>query len=169
MGKNLSKSDLLAEIAHERRLLKELISQVPRNLFNRQGINSAGWSIKDVLTHLNDWELRVVRWCEVGISGEVPDMPEKGYKWNQIRELNAAIQKKHARKSIKKVLQEFDEVHEESIRLVNGFTDQQLTTLNYYEWTGKSWTVSDYIRSNTASHYRWARNKIRKWLKACSD
>lgn len=164
MGKRLPKKELLAEILDERTQLMELIERIPKRQFNLPGLNRAQWSIKDVLTHLFDWESRVVGWCEIGKRGQIPEMPGDGFKWNQLPQLNAQIQRKHHRKSIKRILEELDEIHIETQKLIESLNDRQLTTLNCLPWTGKSWTVSDYLRSNTASHYKWARNKIRKWL-----
>ena len=44
-------------------------------------------------------------------------------------------------------------------------SDEELTTLNYYAWTGNSWTLSDYFRASTAAHFHWATKKIKKWLR----
>lgn len=166
MGKRLPKRELLAEIDKERRKLLDLLDSIPRKQFNLPGLNSAGWSIKDVLTHLLDWEVRVVGWCQMGKTEEIPELPGDGFKWNQLKELNGLIQKRHAKKSIKRVLEELELAHQETIETIGGFSDQELTTLNQFAWTGNSWTVSDYLRSNTASHYKWATAKIRKYLRS---
>ena len=60
MGKRLPKNELLAEIREERSRLLELVNSIPKRKLTKPGINSAQWSIKDVLTHLLDWEIRVV-------------------------------------------------------------------------------------------------------------
>jgi hypothetical protein len=166
MGKRLPKTKLLLELHHERTRLMELIESIPKRHFNRPGINSAGWSIKDVLTHLVDWEGRVYGWCRTGLAGETPSVPDPQFTWNQTKQLNAAIQKKHQRKSIVRVLAELDEAHEKTLALISELTPRQLTQIGVFDWTGKSWSVSDYLRGSTASHYRWARTKIRKWLAA---
>lgn len=164
MGKRLPKQELLAVIHAERKLLMELIGSIPKNKFNVRGMNSANWSIKDVLTHLLDWETRTNGWIVAGKAGETPEVPGDGFKWNQTKELNALIQKRHCRKSIKRVLEELDEIHQTTLSVLAGISKKELTTICHFEWTGKSWTVSDYLLGNTANHYRWARNKIRKWL-----
>lgn len=164
MGKRLSKKELLAEINDERSRLMELVDTIAPQTITKPGINQARWSIKDVMTHLLDWERRVVHWCELGKQGKTPETPGEGFNWSQLPELNAQIQRKHRRKSVKRVLAEFEQAHEETLALIRTLNNRQLTTVGYYSWTGKSWTVSDYLRGNTASHYRWARNKIRKWL-----
>ncbi|MFK7767061.1 MAG: ClbS/DfsB family four-helix bundle protein [Mariniblastus sp.] len=165
MGKRLPKKQLLEEIHSERQQLMDLIASTPRRQLTKTGMNSAGWSAKDVLTHLLDWELRTVNWCLVGAHGETPETPGDGFKWNQLAELNQKIYVKHRRKSLSRVFDEFDLAHGATLKLIKSLNDEQLTTIGHFEWTGKSWTVSDYLRANTASHYKWGRTKIRKWLK----
>ena len=169
MGKRLPKKELLAEIRSERAQLMDLLDSTPRRKLTVAGINSAGWSIKDVLTHLLDWEIRTVDWYVLGATGKTPQMPGDGFKWNQLPALNDKIYRKHQRKSVKKVLEEFDAAHQATLKLIESLNDKQLTTIGHFNWTGKSWTVSDYLRGNTASHYKWARTKIRKWLKKLAD
>ena len=124
-------------------------------------MNCADWRFKDVLTHLLDWEMRTCDCCLAGLDGETPDVPGDGFKWNQTKQLNGLIQERHSRKSIRKILEEFDQTHE---RTLARLSQKELTSLNHIDWPGNSWTVSDYLLANTANHYRWARNKIRKWL-----
>ena len=72
-------------------------------------------------------------------------------------------QGRHTRKSIRTVFEEFDQTHERTLALLARLSQEELPSLNHFDWTGKSWTVSDYLVANTANHYRWTRNKIRKW------
>ena len=41
----------------------------------------------------------------------------------------------------------------------------QLLDAGHYEWTGKH-PLTTYIGPNTASHYRFAVNVVKRWLKA---
>ena len=115
MGKRLPKKELLNEIQLQRDQWIAQLDGIPIRKFNLPGINEAGWSIKDVMTHILDWEIRTVQWCESGLAGESVQLPAEGYRWNQIRELNAAIQKRHSRKSIKRVRRELEEAHETTL------------------------------------------------------
>ncbi len=38
---------------------------------------------------------------------------------------------------------EFDETHQQTLALVDWLNDKQLTTIGFFPWTGKSWTLSD--------------------------
>lgn len=166
MGKRLNKSVLLAEIAGERSKLLQLLNTIPDRRMTKRGINSMDWSIKDVLAHLYDWEARTNSWFEAGINGEAPEVPGDGFKWNQTRQLNAFIYRKHRGRSLAAVTADFELVHDQTLNNLGQATGRQLTTLSFFQWTGNSWTVSDYFRANTASHYKWARLKIVKWLRS---
>lgn len=38
-------------------------------------------NIRDVLMHLHHWHLMMMDWYQVGMSGEKPEIPAKGYTW----------------------------------------------------------------------------------------
>ena len=107
--------------------------------------------------------MRTCDWCLAGLDGDMPEVPGDGFKWNQTKQLNALIQKRHARKSIRKVFRGIRQTHE---RTLARLSQAELNSLNRFDWTGNNWTVSDSLLAHTANHYRWARNKIRKWLVA---
>lgn len=165
VGKRLSRKQLLAEIHDERGKLLATIESATSRQLTRQGIDSAGGSIKDVFSHLIDWEERILNWYALGKSGQTPKLPDENYSWHEIRQLNAAIFRKRRRISLVNVMKAFAAVHQQTLATIGSMLDKELTTLEYYSWTGKHWTVSDYLRANTASHYRWARTKIRRYLK----
>jgi len=56
--------------------------------------------------------------------------------------------------------------HDKMLEIIARVPDRDFATLGRFTWTGPSWTLSDYIRANTASHYRWACKHIRRWLRA---
>lgn len=165
MGKRLNKQALLAEVDSERCRLQETLEPLLPRQISQRNRNDAGWSIKDVLTHIIDWEIRTLSWYRDGRTDRAVELPAPGYKWSDIKALNEAIRRRHARKSVSTVLQEFHDTRESTVSAIADMTDEELTTLKYFEWTGNSWTLSDYLRANTASHDKWARTKIRRWLR----
>lgn len=166
MGQNLSKPELLKRIEQERPQLVQIIDETPRRLLIRRGMNDANWSIKDVIAHVADWEERLNRWCEDGLAERVPEVPGNGFGWNQTRDLNDLIYRRHRRRSLESVVSEFEQVHQVTLANLKHLSPRQLNTLSHFVWTGNSWTLSDYFLGNTASHYKWASRKCRKWLKS---
>lgn len=166
MGKRLPKAELLQEIAVERSRLDAILAQLTPRQMTQAGVTLAGWSVKDILGHLIGWQQMNLGWYAAGLRGETPDIPAPGLTWRDIRELNDRIYRKHHRRSLKAVLADYHAFHQEMLGLIDKVSDRDFVTVGRFAWAGPTWTLSDYVRANTASHYRWACNHIRKWLRA---
>lgn len=62
---------------------EEQVAEFPEGTMNR--------NIRDVLAHLHHWHLMMLEWYEIGMKGDKPDMPAKGYTWKTVPELNREI------------------------------------------------------------------------------
>jgi hypothetical protein len=76
------------------------------------------------------------------------------------------IYRKHHRRSLQVVVQDYRSYHQRVVSLIRSLPDTDLVTLGRFSWTGPSWTLSDYLRAATAAHYFWARIRIRRWRRA---
>jgi hypothetical protein len=132
----------------------------------KPGVTRGGWSIKDILAHLVEWQQMNLDWYAAGLRGEKPAMPAPGFTWRELPRLNAMIQRKHARRSLQAVLKDYRYHHEQIVALIDTLFDKDLVTLGRFSWTRPSWTLSDYFRVNTIAHYLWARTRIRRWWQA---
>lgn len=165
MGKRLPKGALLDEIAIERRKLEDLIRQLTLEAMTEPGVTPGGWSVKDILGHLIGWQRMNLSWYKDGERGEDPDVPGYGLTWNETPKLNSIIYHEHRDRDINDVLTEFESSHKKMLDLIDTVSDADLVRLGRYRWTGPSWTLSDYIRANTTSHYRWASKHIKRWMR----
>ncbi len=166
MGKRLAKKELLQEIRLERGKLDDLLKQLTPRQMTRVGATMAGWSVKDILGHLIGWQKMDFVWLAAGKQGTVPELPAPGFTWKDIRALNEQIYRAHRRRSLNAVLADYASHHQQMLEMIDQVTDSELVTTGHFNWTGTTWTLSDYIRANTASHYRWASKHIRKFIKA---
>lgn len=166
MGKRLPKAALLKEIGVERSRLDALIERLTPRQMTQAGVTLAGWSVKDILGHLIGWQQMFLGWYAAGMRGETPAMPAPGLTWRDIRKLNERIYRQHHRRSLPAVLADYNAFHQEMLDLIEEVADRDFVTVGRFAWAGPTWTLSDYLRANTASHYRWACKHIRKWLKA---
>jgi hypothetical protein len=162
VGKRLPKAELLQEIGVERSRLDALLEQLTPRQMTQGGATLDGWSVKDILAHLVAWQQMNLDWYATGLRGETPDIPTRG----DIRKLNDRIYRKHHRRSLKAVLADYNAFHQKMLELIEVVPDQDFATVGRLAWTGPTWTLSDCINWNTASHYRWARKHVRKWLRA---
>ena len=163
MGKRLRKKELLLEIQRERNALDDTLALVPISQMIRAGVTRGGWSVKDVLAHLVEWQQMNLDWYAAGLRGEKPAMPAPGFTLRELPRLNQMIYHKHHRRSLQDVMRDYRSYHDRVVELIQALTDSDLVTLNRFSWTGPSWTLSDYLRASTAAHYLWARTRIRRW------
>ena len=166
MGKRLPKAELLQEIDVERSRLNAILEQLTPRQMTQGGATLAGWSVKDILGHLVGWQQMNLDWYAAGLRGETPEMPAPGLTWKDIRKLNDRIYRKHHRRSLKAVLADYHAFHQQMLELIEEVPDREFVAVGRFTWTGPTWTLSDYVRANTASHYRWACKHIGKWLRA---
>lgn len=163
MGKRLPKAELLQEIGIERSRLDALLEQLTPRQMTQGGVTLAGWSVKDILAHLIAWQQMNLDWYATGLHGETPDIPKT---WTDIRTVNDRIYRKHHRRSLKAVLADYTAFHQKMLSLIEEVPDRDFAAIGHLTWTGPTWTLSDCIGWNTASHYRWACKHIRKWVRA---
>lgn len=166
MGKRLRKRDLLSAIERERRALDDALAPLSPRQMTMAGVTRGGWSVKDVLAHLVEWQQMNLDWYAAGVRGETPVIPAPGFTLRELPRLNEQIYRKHHRRPLAAVMRDYQAYHERVVQLIESLTDADLVTLNRFSWTGPSWTLSDYLRASTAAHYLWARTRIRRWWRA---
>lgn len=165
MGKQLSKADLHAEIAVEKGKLDELISKLNDQMMTESGVTPGGWSVKDILAHLIAWQQMNLSWYASGKRGETPVVPADGISWRETPKLNQRIFDEYKDRGLEEIRSKFNESHRQMLEMVDLVPDDEFVKVGHFNWAGPSWCLSDYARANTASHYRWAGNHIRRWLK----
>ncbi len=165
MGKRLSKPDLLREISFETNKLETLLEKLTASQMIECGVTPGGWSIKDILGHLIGWQQMILSFHGTEMRGEIPEVPGHGLTWRDTPRLNSIIYEEYRHWPLEKTLKRFRSSHGEMLRFMDEVSDDEFTCVGRFRWLGPSWTVSDYIRAETASHYRWASNHIKKWIR----
>lgn len=164
MSRPKSKSELLDQSQNNYNKLLEHIreygSDENKHIFPEGMLNR---NIRDVIGHLYEWHLMMLTWYEIGMKGEKPDMPAKGYTWKTTPALNKEIQKKYTKYSFDKILKLFNGTHQQLTRVIESHTNEELFEKKHYKWTGST-SLGAYLISATASHYAWAFKLIRKAL-----
>lgn len=162
MSRFKSKKELVDDILKERELLKALLKEIPDS--KKKVVITDGMSVKDFLAHRAEWGAMMIRWYTEAKKNKKPDVPTKEYKWNQLKELNAAVHKKYKSKSLADVERYFNRTHNKLFKLIERTTEKELFTKNHLNFTGSS-DLATYVNSATAAHYRSARRIIQKWWK----
>lgn len=116
-------------------------------------------SVKDILAHLHGWLLLLLNWTK-SKPGSVIELPAKGFKWNQTRELNRFIFSAWRDVEIRSVCRRLKLSHNRVVEFVSRLSESELLDPGHFSWTKKN-PIVIYIAPNTASHYRWATKKIK--------
>jgi uncharacterized protein (TIGR03083 family) len=164
MSRPQTKTDIYEAIAFERAKLTEALEKLTDEQMELPGA-CGEWSVKDILSHLVDWEQRGLGWYRAGLRGEVPKTPDDNYNWRQLPSLNQAIYERCKDLSLAEVRQKFKASFEEMMAVIDGMTEEELFTPRAYKWTGNG-LLRDFIDANTAAHYRWATKLIRTFQRS---
>jgi hypothetical protein len=164
MPKPTSKAQLFHDMEVERQRLEKSLTALSDEDMMQPGA-CGDWAIKDVLTHLFDWEQRVLGWYEAGLRGELPHLPAPGFNWGQLPLLNQQVYEKHRNRALDDVLTEFDRSYRHIRQVIDEMPEEEMFAQGRYPWAGK-WTLAQFFASSTSSHYRWARKLVRDWTKS---
>jgi uncharacterized protein (TIGR03083 family) len=163
MPKPTTKNQIIEASQKERNALEELLATLTPEQMTEPG-TVGEWAIKDVLSHLFEWEEMVLKWYAAGVKGKNPAIPSEEYNWAQLPQLNHAIYLKHRAKALADVLKTFRTSYKKIMKTLEGMPEKELFTKGMYPWTRNN-LLAAYFVSATSSHYRWARTVIRKAIK----
>jgi hypothetical protein len=157
------KSHILQRLRTERRRLEQNLARLSLDDMLQPGVVK-GWSVKDVLAHLYDWESRLPVWLEAARRGEAAGCPDPDFTWRQIDQLNERIYLAHRDQPLDSVMRAFRETHRLFLQLVEDMPEEEMFTPSYYAFTEKA-SILDWLHG-FANHDLWGKKKIRLWLKS---
>ena len=132
---------------------EEQNAEFPKGTMNR--------NFRDVLMHLHHWHLMMFDWYIVGMKGEKPEIPAKGYTWKTTPELNRWIWEKYKDKPLADAKKDLKSSFIKIRSLIEKHNDEELFEKKRYKWTGTT-SLGAYLVSATSSHYDWAIKLIKK-------
>lgn len=159
-----SKQALMDDIRTEHDSLCALLVEIPEVRRKEPGVWGDGWTVTDLVAHLAEWQQMFLGWYELGLAGSIPEMPARGYKWNQTPKLNRAIWEKHRSQSWAAAMAALDSGYRRIVHMVEVLSPEELLRPGHFSWTGEH-PLTTYLGPNTASHYRFAIKVIHRWLK----
>jgi hypothetical protein len=159
-----SKRALLDDIEIEHARLMDLLETIPASRRREAGVWGDRWTVSDLVAHLAEWQLMCLAWYREDREGRRPALPAPGYTWSETPALNRAIRQKHRHWSYDRALRAFEQSYEPLRALAASLPPKVLFTRGYFAWTGTA-PLATYLAANTASHYRFARKVLARWLR----
>lgn len=175
MARPTNKTDLIEASSTAYDKLVKLIASLPEEArianfaFDTSKLKEAHWerdhNVRDVLIHLYEWQQLLINWIKNNEAGKPQEFLPDGYNWRNYGEMNQKFWEKHQSTSLKEAEQLLEKSHEETMQLLEGFSNEDLFNKNVFSWTGNN-ALGTYFIANTSSHYEWALKKLRKYKKS---
>ena len=118
-------------------------------------------TVCDTLAYLVGWGKLVLKWHEQKSAGHAAQLPETGYKWNELGKLAQAFYSQYFEFSYTDLIAEFRITTTQILSLIESLSNEQLYHENWY----KEYTLGRMIQFNTSSPMKNMRAKIRKFKK----
>jgi hypothetical protein len=163
MDEKMTKGEILGLIREEREALEKTLRELNEAQMIEPGVES-DWSVKDILAHITDWELRMVRWIEESQRGEVPQRPEPGMTWDDLDQLNDRIFRLNKDRPLRDVVADFHASFQKALEAVDSPTEADLLDPERFEWRDGDpmWQM---VAANTWWHYKEHNETISNWSK----
>lgn len=114
-----------------------------------------GRKVGDVLAHLYAWQVTFDSWVAQERAGSVPAFPAEGYTWSDLKSLNDAFYQAHRERPYEAVRSMLLTSHASMLRLLDTFTEEELTDEARYPWLGGQ-SLGDVADECLGEHYEWA-------------
>ncbi len=171
MPRPATKNDLLTAAAQNFEKLNVLIAAMsetelstPFDFTNDEKKKEAHWrrdkNLRDILIHLYEWHQLLLNWIHANLNGEQKAFIPQPYNWKSYGLMNTVFWEKHQSTSLDTAIQLLQNSHGEVMKLLDGFTDEELFSKGVYSWV-KGSTLGSYFISTTSSHYDWAMKKLK--------
>ena len=127
MPKPKDKSELVAMCSKNFDRLSNLLNNYSKEQLNKEFPKQfMNRNVRDVLAHLYHWHLMFLEWYKVGMIGEKPEMPAKGYTWKQTPELNQAIQKLYSNTDLQNSQENLNRSHKKIQKIIDKHSNREL-------------------------------------------
>lgn len=124
-------------------------------------------NLRDVLIHLYEWHQLLLTWVHSNAKGDKSGFLPEPYNWKTYGDMNMELWEKHQSTGLEQAKEMVRKSHKAVFELIQSFTDAELFTKQFFDWTGTT-TLGSYCVSATSSHYDWAIKKLRAHKKNVS-
>lgn len=161
----LGKTALLERTRAARAALDALLATLDDRQMHEPAFDG-GWSVKDLLAHIANWEELCISWIEGGERGDTPDRPA-AISDDEAAAINERVYREHRDRPLNDVRAASRASYERMIATIERLDEAALSDGSRFPWTGGR-PVSLFIRWNADAHYAEHREQIGAWASAKS-
>lgn len=179
MPRPRNKEDLLQAAKDNYEKLNQLVDemsekemQTPFDFSKDEKKKEAHWkrdkNVRDIFAHLYEWHQLMCRFVDENRKGtDTPFLP-KIYNWKTIAPMNESFRERHQDTSLEEMRKLFASSHEEVLKRINLYDNEELFLSKAFPAVGGS-NLGSYFVSSTSSHYDWAMKKIKAHKRNCKN
>jgi hypothetical protein len=160
-----NKDELLNAIVDNYKKLTTELANVPIDLTEKKELDGHSkntlMSINNLVAYLIGWEQLVLKWNDKKNKGLEVDIPETGFKCNELGLLAQKFYKDCEKDDFKTLNEKLNNTTNEILKLIESKTNEELYEIAWYD----KWTFGKMIQLNTSSPFQNAKDRIRKWKK----
>lgn len=116
-------------------------------------------SMCNLVAYLIGWGELVLKWHAKKDQGQEPDIPETGFKWTELGQLAQKFYADFETEDFKTLLKQLERTKGKIVQLVESEENAELYGSPWY----RKCPMGQMIQLNTASPYRNAHGRIRRW------
>ncbi|MCD4686936.1 MAG: DinB family protein [Anaerolineae bacterium] len=161
----MPKADVIADLQAARARLNAAFDGLTSNQMLQPGAVGL-WSVKDTLAHLVAWEAELVT-----VLARIEQHKQRAPRMVEIEDIdawNAEQYHNHARRNLDDVLQDFEGVHRQLIRVIEDLSEQVLDDNRQLPWM-EGEPLSYLIQENAIWHEEEHAEDILVWRAAAND
>jgi len=161
MTEQVNKAGVLRELSNSYAALKDILASLDEKNYFREGV-IPGWSMKDILAHINSWHHRLLTILDAAIHNEEPSLTGPD-NVEEMDKLNAQFYQENKSLSLAEVLADFHTSYQHIFDIVQAMPEQDLVSPHRFTWTqaGPLWQA---IAGDTYEHYQEHLIQIQEWL-----
>lgn len=160
-----NKTELKEAIELNYNKLKADLVDIPKAMTTKKTMlgHSKGTKMSpcDCISYLIGWGELVLKWHKQDLKKQDIHFPEIGYQWNELGALAQKFYKDYDHLEFEQLLKKLDHTLKKILKIIDGLSNDFLYHKEWY----KQYTFGRMIQLNTASPYKNARQRIRKWKK----
>ena len=163
MSEQMTKSKLYDEIYRERDALEATLADIDEAQMIEPTLEG-GWSVKDVLAHIVDWEQRMIEWIHETLDGDGPDI-SSDWSDEALNRLNQEIYQANKDRELQDVFEHFESSYRQSWEAVKRLSDEDLFDPHRFAWReGRPmWYI---VEANMSGHYKEHNEAIIQWMES---
>ena len=160
-----NKTELIEAIETAYQKLRHDLSDIPTEItevMNMEGhVKGTKMSVCNLMAYLVGWGNLVLKWHIIKKQGRMPDLPETGFKMNEMGKLAQKFYNDYKNNDFASLLKQYDTVVSKILSILETMDNQELYEVDWY----KKYPFGRMVQLNTSSPYANARSRIRKWKK----